>query len=245
MTETLRTVHEVAALAGVSIRTLQYYDRIGLLRPTARTEAGYRLYGEADLARLQSILLFRELEFPLEDIRGMVDSPDFDRNRALDQQIALLKLKREHIDGLIEMARAIRGKGRGMTDFAAFDTGKMDEYRRQAKAQWGGTEAWAAYEQRAKGRTAKEERTMGEKLMGLFAPFAKMAAEGMDPSAPEAQAVARRIQAYITEHFYPCTDEVFAGLGAMYGSGGDFTRNIDAVAGEGAAEFAAKVIAGL
>ena len=94
-------------------------------------------------------------------------------------------------------------------------------------------------------KRAREERTMGEKLMGLFAPFAKLAAEGMDPSAPEAQAVARRIQAYITEHFYPCTDEVFAGVGAMYGSGGDFTRNIDAVAGEGAAEFAAKVIAGL
>ena len=86
---------------------------------------------------------------------------------------------------------------------------------------------------------------MGEELMGLFAPFAKMAAEDTDPTASEAQAAARRIQAFITEHFYPCTDEIFAGLGAMYGSGGDFTRNINAVAGDGAAEFAARVIAAL
>ena len=86
---------------------------------------------------------------------------------------------------------------------------------------------------------------MGEDLMGLFAPFAKMAAEGADPKAPEARAVARRIQAFITEHYYPCTDEIFAGLGAMYGAGGDFTKNINAVAGPGAAEFASKVIAGL
>ena len=241
----LRTVHEVAALAGVSIRTLQYYDRIGLLRPSARTAAGYRLYAEADLARLQSILLFRELEFPLEDIRRMVDSPDFDRNRALDQQIALLKLKREHIDGLIDMAQTLRTEGRDMADFAAFDTGKLDAYKEQAKARWGTTSAWAEYEKRSAGRTAKEEHGMGEELMGLFAPFAKMAADGADPASSEARAVARGIQAYITEHFYPCTDEIFAGLGAMYGSGGEFTRNINAVAGEGAAEFAAKVIAGL
>ena len=245
MAEDLRTVHEVAALAGVSIRTLQYYDRIGLLRPSARTEAGYRLYGEADLARLQSILLFRELEFPLEDIRRMLDSPDFGRNRALDQQIALLKLKREHIDGLIDMAQTLRTEGRDMADFAAFDTGKLDEYRAQAKASWGATSAWAEYEKRSAGRTAKEERGMGEELMALFAPFAKMAEVGTDPASPEAQAAARRVQAFITEHFYPCTDEIFAQLGRTYGAGGEFTHNINAVAGDGAAEFAAKVIAAL
>ena len=121
----------------------------------------------------------------------------------------------------------------------------MDELTAQAKAQWGGTEAWAEYEQRAAGRTAEKERGMGEELMALFAPFAKMAADGVDPAAPEAQAAARRIQAYITEHFYPCTDEIFAGLGRTYGAGGDFTRNIDRVAGPGAAEFASRVIAGL
>ena len=88
------TVHEGSKLAGVSIRTLQYYDKIGLLHPTGYTDAGYRLYDDADLERLQHILLFRELEFPLKDIRDILNSPDFDRSRALEQQIELLKLKK-------------------------------------------------------------------------------------------------------------------------------------------------------
>ena len=83
------TVHEVSRLTGVSIRALQYYDRIGLLRPSDRTPAGYRLYGDTELARLQQILLFRELEFPLRDIRAILESPTFDRGKALDQQIRL------------------------------------------------------------------------------------------------------------------------------------------------------------
>ena len=90
----MMTVHEVSKLAGVSIRTLQYYDKIGLLHPTGYTDAGYRLYDDADLERLQHILLFRELEFPLKDIRDILNSPDFDRSRALEQQIELLKLKK-------------------------------------------------------------------------------------------------------------------------------------------------------
>ena len=86
----MMTIHEVSRLAGVSIRTLQYYDKIGLFRPTGYTAAGYRLYDDADLERLQCILLFRELEFPLSDIRAILNSPDFDREKALDQQIGLL-----------------------------------------------------------------------------------------------------------------------------------------------------------
>ena len=86
----MMTVHEVSKLAGVSIRTLQYYDKIGLLHPTGYTDAGYRLYDDADLERLQHILLFRELEFPLKDIREIMNSPDFDRSKALEQQIELL-----------------------------------------------------------------------------------------------------------------------------------------------------------
>ena len=77
----MRTVHEVSRLAGVSIRTLQYYDRIGLLHPSGYTEAGYRLYDDTDLERLQHILLFRELEFPLKDIKAILDSPGFDKTK--------------------------------------------------------------------------------------------------------------------------------------------------------------------
>lgn len=86
----MMTVHEVSRLTGVSIRTLQYYDQIGLLHPAEYTEAGYRLYDDAALETLQQILLFRELEFPLKDIRRIIQSPSFDREKALEQQIELL-----------------------------------------------------------------------------------------------------------------------------------------------------------
>ena len=88
----MRTVTELALLAHVSVRTLHHYDAIGLLKPTQITDAGYRLYDDAALERLYLILLFRELEFPLKQIQGILDAPDFDRNRILEQQIKRLKL---------------------------------------------------------------------------------------------------------------------------------------------------------
>ncbi len=105
----MKTVHEVSRLTGVSIRTLQYYDKIGLLRPAGHTRSGYRLYDDAALERLQQILLFRELEFPLKDIRAILESADFDREKALEQQITLLSLKKEHLEN--EPA-AMPGRGR-------------------------------------------------------------------------------------------------------------------------------------
>ena len=134
----MMTVHEVSRLTGVSIRALQYYDRIGLLSPAARTDAGYRLYDESALEILQQILLFRELEFPLKDIQRILQSPSYDRDKALDQQITLLRLKKERLEQLIELARRTKQNGgRSAMDFSAFDTQKLDEYAAQAKASWG------------------------------------------------------------------------------------------------------------
>ena len=130
----MKTVNEVSRQTGVSIRTLHYYDAIGLLRPTQVTEAGYRLYDDTALERLQNILLFRELQFPLREIRAILDNPDFDRKKALDQQIALLQMKKQHIENLIDLARGIRMMGVNNLDFSAFDTRQIDEYARQAKA---------------------------------------------------------------------------------------------------------------
>ena len=104
----MMTVHEVSKLAGVSIRTLQYYDNIGLLHPAEYTEAGYRLYDDTALETLQQILLFRELEFPLKEIKGIIQSSAFDRQKALDQQIELLQLKKEHLENLIDLACGIK-----------------------------------------------------------------------------------------------------------------------------------------
>ena len=132
-------VNEVSKLTGVSIRTLQYYDSIGLLKPSRYTESGYRLYDDTALERLQQILLFRELEFPLKEIKKIIDAPNFDRDKALDQQIELLLLKKEHLENLIDFARGIKKIGVKKMDFSVFDTNKIDEYSKRAKEQWGET----------------------------------------------------------------------------------------------------------
>lgn len=142
------TVKEVCELAGISARTLRHYDSIGLLEPSARSDAGYRLYSEADMERLQQILLFRELEFPLSVIREILEAPDFNRKKALEQQIELLKLKRDRMDGLIELARSLMREERAKVDFEAFDTSKMEEYAARAKASWGKTQEYAEFERR-------------------------------------------------------------------------------------------------
>ena len=118
----MKTVHEVSTLTGISIRTLHHYDSIGLLKPTATTEAGYRLYDEEALERLQHILLFRELEFPLKEIKKMLDSPNFDRTKALEQQIEMLTLKKEHLQNLLDFAQGVKAIGIRHLDFSAFDS---------------------------------------------------------------------------------------------------------------------------
>ena len=109
------------------------------MHPAGYTDAGYRLYDDAALEILQQILLFRELEFPLKDIQRIIQSPSFDRRKALDQQITLLELKKKHLDDLIHLARGIKEAGVDTKmDFSAFDTKKMDEYAAEAKKAWGG-----------------------------------------------------------------------------------------------------------
>ena len=236
----MMTVKEVSRLTGVSIRALQYYDRIGLLHPSGHTEAGYRLYGEADLETLQQILLFRELEFPLKDIRKIIRSPGFDRSKALDQQIGLLKLKKEHIENLIDLAERIKETEVGTLSFDAFDTGKLEKYAAQAKASWGATPAYQEYEKKSKNRTEEETRDISRGLMDIFAEFG--AIRNTDPASEAAQALVTKLQEYITKHYYTCTKEILSGLGKMYAAGGEFTRNIDSCGGEGTAAFAHQAI---
>ena len=237
----MRTVHEVSKLTGVSIRTLHHYDAIGLLHPTTTTEAGYRLYDDTALERLQHILLFRELEFPLKDIKEILDSSNFERNKALEQQIQLLTLKKEHIENLITFARGIQGIGVKNMDFSVFDAKKMDEYTAQAKAAWGETAAFREYEEKT-GNCSKEEMNLkGAGLMEVIAEFGSLCT--LEPGSPKVQEQVKKLQDYITEHFYTCTKEILAGLGKMYNGGGSMTENINAAAGEGAAEFISRAIA--
>ena len=238
----MMTVHEVSELTGVSVRALHHYDKLGLLKPAAVTEAGYRLYDEGSLVRLQSILLFRELQFPLKDIGAILDSPSFDRNKALDQQIRLLELQKEHMENLIDLAKGMRliGVKHAMTDFRPFDTKKIDEYAREAKASWGQTPEWKEYEQKSQGRTKEQGDAIAQGMMEIFAEFG--AIRDTDPASEEAQALVKRLQGYITEHFYTCSDQILLGLSKMYGGGGSMTENIDTVGGPGTGEFAQAAI---
>lgn len=236
----MMTVHEVSKIAGVSIRTLQYYDKIGLLHPAGYSDSGYRLYDDTDLKRLQQIMLFRELEFPLKDIRKIVEDPHFDQGKALRQQIELLELKKEHLEDLIKLARNLQKKGENYMDFKAFDTSKIEEFAREAKKSWGDTPEYKEYEKKNGKKTIEETKAMADKMMEIIAEFGPM--KDTDPSSDEAQAQVVKLQSYISDNYYKCSDEILAGLGQMYVAGGEFTDNIDAAGGKGTAEFISKAI---
>ena len=236
----MMTVHEVSIISGVSIRALHHYHNIGLLPATEVTEAGYRLYDDTALERLQHILLFKELEFSLKEIKGILDNPDFDRSRALEQQIHLLELRKEHLQNLIDLAWGIKMIGVKELSFEAFDTRKIDEYAAKAKASWGTTDAYKEYELKSAGRSKEEQQKINIEMMHIFAEFGRI--KEQSPDGKEATGLAKKLQDFITDNFYTCTNEILQGLGKMYAGGGDFTANIDKAGGEGTAEFANKAI---
>lgn len=232
----MRTVNEISKVTGVSKRTLHHYDAIGLLKPTKVTEAGYRLYDDTALARLQSILLFRELRFPLKDIKAILDSPVFDAKEALAQQIKILELQYKHIGELISFAREIQIKGVNQMNFQVFDKKEMEQYKEEVKAKWGDTKAYNEYMQKSGcdyGETAN-------RLMSLFKEIGAL--RGLPSCDVKVQEKIRALQGFITENYYSCTDEILGGLGQMYVSDKRFKENIDKSGGEGTAEFAAEAI---
>ena len=232
----MKTVKEVSLLTGVSVRTLHHYDAIGLLKPTRVTEAGYRLYDDEALRRLQTILLFRQLQFPLKEIRDILDSPGFDPMEALTQQIHLLELRRQQLDNLISHARKIQTTGVFSMDFSTFDTTELDQYTAEAKAKWGKTKAWQEFEQKSAGQTAAQQQSTGDALMDIFARFGKI--RHLSPESQEAQAMVATLQDFITQHYYTCTKPILQGLGQLYIAGDSMTENIDKAGGEGTAQFA-------
>ena len=236
----MRTVKQVSELTGVSVRALHHYDAVGLLKPTRVTEAGYRLYDDTALGRLQTILLFRELEFPLKEIRAILDNPAFDPALALEQQIRLLELRREHLDRLISHARQLQISGGITMEFSAFDKSKMEAYAAQAKEKWGGTDAYHECEKKTQGQTPDQQKAAGKGLMDIFAELGQI--RHTSPEGEEAQALVRKLQSYITEHYYTCTPQILLGLGQLYVAGDEMTANIDAAGGAGTAAFANRAI---
>lgn len=236
----MMTVNEVSKLTGVSIRTLQYYDKIGLLKPSKYSQSGYRLYDDTALEMLKQILLFRELKFPLKEIKEIISRPNFDRNKVLEQQITLLTMKKEHLENLIDFARRIQLTGGKTMDFSVFDTSKMDEYAKQAKEQWGKTPEYKEFEQKSRDRSKEEEGLIMERFMQLFREFGKLKEDGA--GTVDVQSQVKKLQDFITQNFYHCSDEVLSGLGQMYGKDGEFKENIDRMGGKGTAEFVAEAI---
>ena len=236
----MMTVNEVSKITGVSIRALQYYDKIGLLKPVDYTESGYRLYDDTSLERLQQILLFKELEFPLNEIQMILDSPNFHKEKALEQQIELLTLRKAHLENLIHYAREIKEKGENKMSFTVFNKEKIDEYSKQAKEQWGKTPEYADFKKKSKDRTDDEQTKISDGLMKLFEEFGQM--KTCVPSDKKVHDQVKKLQNYICEHYYKCSDEVLAGLGQMYVADNRFTNNIDNAGGKGTALFVSRAI---
>lgn len=233
----MRTVKEVSNLTGVSVRTLHHYDEIGLLKPAKVTEAGYRLYDDASLRRLHAILLLRELQFPLKEIKEILDAPGFDPTEALAQQIALLQLQKQHLEDLIAHARKIQKTGVIPMDYTAFDTEKIDRYAKEAKAKWGKTEAYKEFETKTAGKDMQET---GDKLMDIFRQFGEV--RHLSPASTEAQALVAKLQNFISNNYYNCTKQILFGLGQMYAAPGEMNDNIDKAGGAGTGVFARDAI---
>lgn len=232
----MMTVKQICRLTGISVRTLHHYDAIGLLKPTTVTEASYRLYDEAALQRLHAILFFRHLQFPLKQIKGILDSPGFDPKEALAQQIELLELQKKHLEELIAHARQIQDTGVIPMNPSAFDTNEFERYTAQAREKWGSTDAYKEFAQKTANTSPQQMRSTGDGLMDIFAQLGHL--RHLSPDDSQVQALICQLQGYITEHYYTCTKQILKGLGQMYIAGDEMTVNIDTAGGEGTARFA-------
>jgi DNA-binding transcriptional MerR regulator len=239
-------VADVARQSGVSIRALHHYDAIGLLVPTGRTEAGYRLYTDADLLRLQQILIGRELGFPLEEIKRSLNDPGFDQRRALVEQRKRLESKARSLELMlhaVDAALAVvaddpQGGTMDMKDlFNGFDPAV---YEAEVEERWGGP-ALEESKRRVKGYSAEDWKRQQAEHGAIYADAAAAMRRGVDPTAPEALAIAERHRQAIDKWFYPCSPAMHAGLADMYEADERFRATIDR-AGEGLTPFLAAAI---
>ena len=231
----MKTVKQVSKLTGVSVRTLHHYDAIGLLKPSMVTEARYRLYDDMALSRLQTILFYRELQFPLREIKAILDSPQYDPEEALSQQIKLLELQYVHLGKLITYAREIQEKGVKQMNFTIFDKNEFEQYRAEAKERWGDTAAF----QESKNRQIPESAP--QQMMEIFKRFANV--RHLPPESEEVQILVKELQQHITDNYYSCPKEMFRHLGELYITDDRFRQNIDNTAGDGTAAFVSQGIA--
>ena len=236
-------IKEFAKLTGVSVRTLHYYDEIGLVKPAfVDAQNGYRFYDENSFLRMQEILFYRELDFSLKSILEILSSPDYDKQKALSEQQKLLKLKKERLERIID---ALDGAVKGKVTMTAFDNRDYATARKQyeveVKQRWGETRAYKEHAEKTANYTKDKMQSVNDGLMAVFAKFAECNQNGNTADSDEAQTLVKGLQDYITENYYTCTNEILAGLGLMYNADERFKNNIDQK-GEGTAEFVSQAI---
>ncbi len=215
----MKTVGDVSELAGVTVRALHHYDEIGLLSPSGRSEAGYRLYSRDDLERLQEILVWRALGFSLADIAGMLDEPGYDRVAALERQRELVghELGRlEAIRRALDGALAAHRDGNRQKETSMFDGFDPTEYEDEARERWGHTEAYRESARRAAAYGEAEWAEIRAEADGVLDDFAALMAAGAPASGERARAVAERHRRHISQWFYPCSPGLHRGLAEMY-----------------------------
>lgn len=236
-------INEFAKLTGVSVRTLHYYDEIGLLKPAfVDAQNGYRFYDENSLVSMQEILFYRELDFPLKSIRNIMSSPDYDKEKALSEQRKLLSLKKGRLERIIN---ALDDAKKGKVTMTAFDNNDYEIARKQfeaeAKERWGETVAYKEQAKKTANYSKDKWQEVNNGLMTVLAKFAECRQKGNSADSAEAQALVKELQTYITENFYTCSNEILAGLGLMYVSDERFKTNIDKN-GDGTTDFVSKAI---
>ena len=232
-------IKEFADFTGVSVRTLHYYDEIGLLTPAfVDRSTGYRFYDEKSLFRMQEILFYRELDFSLKSIRELLSSPNYDKNKALNEQKHLLTLKKERLERLIS---AIDGAVKGENIMKAFDNSEFEKYKAEAKEKWGKTDAYKEHAERTKNYSKQQWNDLTEGMDHIMAEFAVCMRKVERSDSAEAQNLVKMLQNHITENYYICTNEILAGLGQMYVADERFKNNIDKHA-DGTATFICEAI---
>lgn len=235
-------INKVAKLTGVTVRTLHYYDEIGLLKPSNITESGYRLYNEDELYKLQQILFFKELEFSLNEIKDIITNPDFDRVKALKNQKELLIKKRKRIDNLITLVDSTL-KGENNMSFKEFDMTEIEntkkKYAKEVKQRWGSSDAYIECEKKCNNYSKDKWKQIDGECKNILKAFASNRDKPAD--SLEVQTLVEKWQEYINVRFFNCTNEILKGLGCMYIKDERFKKNIDKN-GEGTAEFMSKAI---
>ena len=229
-----------ADFTGVSVRTLHYYDEIGLLRPAFVDRAtGYRFYDENSLHRMQEILFYRELDFSLKSIGEILSSPNYDKSKALNEQKQLLTLKKERLERLIS---AIDSAVKGENVMKAFDNSEFEKYKAEAREKWGNTDAYKQHEEKTSNYSKQKWNTLAEGMDCIMEAFSLCMKNGTAHDSAEAQNLVKTLQNHITENYYLCTNEILAGLGQMYVADERFMNNIDKHA-DGTAMFIGEAIA--